>query len=184
MLSPRNGWTWPVPGIVILFLATFSCGPSEPTRERMRSPNKAEDVHEAQAEVQGMPGKFGLAMPSQVRMADPAGIATETTMTLSGDSLEGIYQITLAECLRAGRSSFRELQVEFSRQESHTTWGSVDGSRGDSTPVRIRGETLGELRLRVLFTVGTRSDKGNKAFVRILKESFERQLTLASRADE
>jgi hypothetical protein len=155
------------------------------TGEEVQILMKAKDSNNTEVAVQVGPGDIDMATLLQERMAEHAGMGQGKTGLFGGDSLDGVYCVTLTDCLQAGRRSFRELRVALKHQESHDTWGAVDGLQGDSTPVRIKGQNLGEMRTRVLFTVGTRSSEDHKAFVRTLKETFERQISLpASTRDD
>ncbi len=100
-----------------------------------------------------------------------------------GETLEGVYVITLAECLHVGRLAFEDRKITLTHQESHSAWAAVDGRCDDSTPARIKGQDLGEMRTKVLFTVGTQKSDLNKARVRALKEGFEERLLVASPRD-
>jgi len=110
--------------------------------------------------------------------------ARQTGPSVSGgESMEGVYVIALTECLQAGRLVFQDQKIRLTRQEQFSNWAAMDGLFEDATPVRIKGETLGEMRARVLFTVGTRKSDRNKALVRSLKEGFEARLLIASPRD-
>jgi hypothetical protein len=185
VLNLRRVWNWVGPSVAFLFLAMSSCRTSEPAGDNeVRILMKEEDSNNTKVAAQAAPGDANGATLLQERIAENAGRAQARTGLLGGDSLDGVYSVTLVECLQVGRRSFGELQVALRHQEYHETWVALDGYQGDSTPVRIKGQSLGEMKTRVLFTVGTESTRDHKAFVRTLKEMFERQLTFASAEDD
>ena len=133
--------------------------------------------------IAGDPKPLGL-QSSLNDVALDAERAQHTGPSVSGgESLEGVYVIALIECLQAGRLTFLDQKIRLTRQEQFSNWAALDGLFEDATPVRIKGETLGEMRARILFTVGTRKSDRNKALVRSLKEGFESRLLLASPRD-
>ena len=101
----------------------------------------------------------------------------------AGESLEGFYVVSLSECLTAGRMTFQDQKIRLIRQEQFSGWAAIDGRYEDATPVRIKGEDVGEMRMKVVFTVGTRKGDLNRALVRALKEGFEARLLVASPRD-
>ena len=74
-------------------------------------------------------------------------------------------------------------KIRLIRQEQFSGWAAIDGRYEDATPVRIKGEDVGEMRMKVVFTVGTRKGDLNRALVRALKEGFEARLLVASPRD-
>src|SRR5579859_5422263 len=148
MVTFRRGWSWPGPAFALLMLAMCSSRSLDPA---IVNPGKAG------TEPRTEPADADPAMRFQEIRNGQAQIGIASSGLLGGDSLEGVYFITLPEFLRAARRSLRELQVAFTHQESYSMWAAVDGRRGDSTPVRIKGENLGEMRTRVLLTVCTSS---------------------------
>ena len=154
------------------------------TGEKVKVLLKAEDSRTTEVAVNVAPGDLDLAtLFFQERMAGQAGLGKARMAIFDGESLEGVYVITLTECMDVARLAYRDLKVTVTHQESHSNWAAVDGRTADSTPVRVKSETITEMRTKVLFTVGTRKSDDNKALVRALKEDFEERLRLAKPQD-
>jgi hypothetical protein len=119
---------------------------------------------------------------ADVQASPSAGAATVRTGA-PGESLEGEYVVALAEVLYAGRLAFQDRKIRLVRQECSSNWAALDGRLEDATPARLKGEDLGEMRTKVVFTVGTRKSDLNKALVRALKEAFEARLLVAGPRD-
>ncbi len=145
---------------------------------------RAEGPKATEAKASTGPGERNLnAVAVDAEGAPRSGPGGSVSGMSGGESLEGIYVIALTECLYAGRLTFQDQKIRLTRQEQFTNWAAIDGRFEDATPVRIKGEDLGAMRTKVLFTVGTRKSDLNKALVRILKEGFEEHLLVASRED-
>lgn len=127
----------------------------------------------------GEPGTTGAVELADVRMPKTPAAGPAEAGPWGGESLERVYLITLGECLTAGRLTFQDQKIRLTRQEGYSSWAALDGRFEDATPVRIKGEDLGEMRTKVLFTIGTRKSEYNQARVRALKEGFEERLLLA-----
>jgi hypothetical protein len=131
-------------------------------------------------------GRAGGAEEALVPPAGPktaegmpqAGPGEFVSLHAAGESLEGAYEITLTECLSAGRLAFQAQKIRLTRQEQFSAWAAIDGRWDDATPVRVKAEDTGE-KTKVLFTVGTRKNDFNKAGVKALKEAFEAHVLVA-----
>jgi hypothetical protein len=128
--------------------------------------------------------------PTSAEAADPTTQVGPDSVVLvplgfsGGETLEGVYFVSLSECLTAGRMTFLDQKIRLTRQEWNTSWAVVEGRLEDATPVQIKGEDFGRLRstlrTKVFFTVGTRRSEYNQARVRALKEGFEARLLIAA----
>jgi len=135
---------------------------------------KSIDEKNTRVTVRVEPGDRDLANMLHERIAGNLGMGEAKTGWWSGgNSVDATYPTDLPSCMTSARRAIASLTQTTKDEESHATWGQIDGRLKDSTPARIKMEKVEDKKTRVWFIVGSSKSDDNKAFAQKLKDEFE-----------
>jgi len=135
---------------------------------------KSIDERSSRVSVRIEPGDRALATQLQERIAEKAGLGTASPSLLGGNCARGTYGTDLEACRTSALHAFTALQVTPTGEERHAAWVHLDGRLRNSTPVRIKLESLEPQKTQVTFIAGTETTEDTKVLAQRMKEEFEK----------
>ncbi len=140
---------------------------------------KAIDKDRSRVTIRVGPGDAQLATLLHEKIAGELGMAEAKSGLFGGDSMEGKYTATLGACVDAAHRAIRTLNLTLVREDVHVNSAQIDARKSDSVPIRLSFKMADQDKdneIDAKFIVGNDSSEDNKAYVRRLKDEFERAL--------